>query len=144
MRSLAYPGRRDIGHSWAYLPDLAETIARIAEVERDLAPFDIFHFGGHWIEPGVDICEAVRRVTGQPDLPIRSFPWIAVCVAAPFVTLMRELIEMRYLWQTPLRLNGAKLERTLGQVPHTPLDQAVAATLRTMGAMPPANASTTG
>lgn len=54
---------------------------------------------------------------------------------------MRELIEMRYLWQKPLRLNGAKLERTLGTVPHTPLDEAVAATLRSMGGMPPANTS---
>jgi nucleoside-diphosphate-sugar epimerase len=141
VQSLAYPGKREVGHTWAYLPDLAETIARIAEMERDLAPFEAFHFGGHWIEPGVDICEAVRRVTGRPDLPIRAFPWIAVYAGAPFVTLMRELIEMRYLWQTPLRLDDAKLERLLGKVPHTPLDDAVAATLRSMGAMPPASAS---
>ncbi len=28
VQSITYPGRRDIGHAWAYLPDLAETIAR--------------------------------------------------------------------------------------------------------------------
>lgn len=111
---------------------------RLAEAERDLPPFDVFHFAGHWIEPGVEICEAVRRATRRPDLPIRGFPWFAVYLAAPFVTLMRELIEMRYLWQRPLRLNGAKLERTIGKVPHTPLDEAVAATLRRMGAWPAA------
>src|SRR5258706_15265311 len=89
VRSLVYPGRRNIGPSWAYLPDLAKTVVRLAGIERDLGPFEVFHFGGHWIEPGIEICEAVRRVTGRPDVPIRAFPWIGVYVAAPFVTFMR-------------------------------------------------------
>lgn len=138
VTSLVYPGTRNVGHAWAYLPDLAETAVRLAEGEHDLPPFDVFHFGGHWIEPGIEICEAVRRVTRRPDLPIRRFPWLGVYVAAPFVTFMRELIEMRYLWQRPLRLDGGKLERTLGKVPHTPLDKAVATSLRDIGAWPAA------
>jgi nucleoside-diphosphate-sugar epimerase len=138
VRFVTYPGRRDVGHAWAYLPDLAETIVRLADIERDLEPFDVFHFGGHWVEPGEEICHAVRRVTGRPDLPIRSFPWIGVYAAAPFVTFMRELIEMRYLWQVPLRLDNGKLVRLLGEEPHTSLDEAVAATLVRMGIQPQA------
>jgi nucleoside-diphosphate-sugar epimerase len=134
VRSLSYPGRPNVGHAWAYLPDLARTAARLAEIERDLAPFEVFHFNGHWIEPGIELCHSIRRVTARPNLPIRAFPWILVYLAAPFVTFMRELLEMRYLWQRPLRLDGGKLERTLGTVPHTPLDEAVAATLKSMGA----------
>ncbi len=94
----------------------------------------MFHFGGHWIEPGVEIAAAVRRVTGKPDLAIRRFPWFDVYLAAPFVPLMRELVEMRYLWQVPLRLDNTKLVALIGKEPHTPLDDAVAATLRSMGA----------
>jgi nucleoside-diphosphate-sugar epimerase len=135
VRSLSYPGRPAVGHAWAYLPDLALTAVRLAEIERDLAPFEVLHFNGHWIEPGIELCHAVRRLTSRPDLPIRAFPWVLVYLAAPFVTFMRELLEMRYLWQRPLRLDGAKLERTLGTVPHTPLDEAVAATLESMGAI---------
>ncbi len=133
--AVTYPGRRDVGHQWAYLPDLAETVARLAAIEAELAAFDVFHFGGHWVEPGVEIARAVGRAVGKPDIPVRSFPWILLYVAAPFQTLMRELIEMRYLWQVPLRLDNAKLVARLGSEPHTPLDEAVAKTLREMKAL---------
>ncbi len=48
---------------------------------------------------------------------------------------MRELIEMRYLWQVPLRLDNRKLVKLLGEEPHTPLDDAVAKTLSSMKAL---------
>ena len=47
----------------------------------------------------------------------------------------RELMEMRYLWQQPVRLNNARLVATLGAEPHTPLAPAVRATLGDMGCM---------
>jgi hypothetical protein len=44
---------------------------------------------------------------------------------SPFVTLFRELLEMRYLWQKPIGLDDARLRAFLGDVPATPLDTAV-------------------
>ncbi len=136
IRKVTYPGKPNVGHAWAYLPDLAETVAQLAEIEKDLDAFEVFHFGGYWLDPGVEICASVRRAAENPDLPIRAFPWVLVYVASPFVVFMRELIEMRYLWQRPLRLDNSKLIRRLGTEPHTPLDEAVAATLRSMKAIP--------
>ena len=46
---------------------------------------------------------------------------------------MRELLEMRYLWQVPLRLDNSKLVSLLREEPHTPLDEAVRQTLADMG-----------
>ena len=43
-------------------------------------------------------------MAGQPDLPLRRLPWWALRLVAPVVPLLRELVEMRYLWQQPLRL----------------------------------------
>ena len=77
-------------------------------------------------------------MAGNPELPIRSFPWLLVWLASPFSAFMRELIEMRYLWRLPLRLDNAKLVARLGAEPHTLLDQAVAAVLKGMGALPEA------
>jgi len=133
VRSIAYPGPHTVGHTWAYLPDVAETIAQL--LERDLGAFEVFHFEGHWFERGVQIAEAVRRVVGNPRLPIRSFPWWALYAASPFVAMFREIIEMRYLWREPLRLDNAKLKGFLGSEPHTPIDQAIAATLRGLGCL---------
>ena len=40
-------------------------------------------------------------------------------LGAPFVTFMREALEMRYLWQKPLRLDNSKLVSLIGPEPHT-------------------------
>ena len=140
IRKVTYPAKTQcIGSdAWAqYLPDLAETVAQLAEIEKDLDAFEVFHFGGYWLDPGArDLRVGAPRGRENPDLPIRAFPWVLVYVASPFVVFMRELIEMRYLWQRPLRLDNSKLIRRLGTEPHTPLDEAVAATLRSMKAIP--------
>jgi nucleoside-diphosphate-sugar epimerase len=54
---------------------------------------------------------------------------------APFMVVMRELLEMRYLWRTPLRMSNARLVAELGAEPHTPIDEAVRATLGAMGCL---------
>ena len=119
LQSIVYPGDFRAGHAWAYLPDLAETVARLANIEKSLPAFDRFHFGGHWLEHGVQFAEAIRHVSGNPQLPIRKLPWIVFYLGAPFVTFLREALEMRYLWRTPLRLDNTKLVAAIGAEPHT-------------------------
>jgi nucleoside-diphosphate-sugar epimerase len=41
--------------------------------------------------------------------------------------------EMRYLWREPIRMDNARLISALGQEPHTPLDEALEATLFGLG-----------
>jgi nucleoside-diphosphate-sugar epimerase len=52
---------------------------------------------------------------------------------SPFSETMREMREMRYLWQQPMRMDNAKLVQALGAEPHTPWDEAVGTTLRSLG-----------
>lgn len=139
VRSVSYPGNRDLRHAWAYLPDVGETIARLLEREGELAVFERFHFGGHWVD-GNAMADAIRRAAGHPNLPVRAFPWWLATLAAPFVTLFRELREMRYLWQLPLQLDNRKLVGLLGVEPHTELGQAVGATLHGLRCLPSAAA----
>jgi nucleoside-diphosphate-sugar epimerase len=129
VRSILYPGRPDAGHAWAYLPDVAATIAQLLNREAELADFDVFHFGGHWFEPGIEIAHAIQRVVGDPHPAIRRFPWVLAFAASPLVTVFREMLEPCYLWQRPVRLDNTKLIRFLGAEPHTPIDAAVRATL---------------
>lgn len=133
LRSVTYPGEREVGHAWAYLPDLAVTIAELVQRERELQPFDVFHFAGHWCERGVDIADGTRRAAGVPNAPIRRFPWLAIYALAPFVETFREMLEMRYLWREPVRLDNRKLVAFLGQEPHTPLETALCRTLAGLG-----------
>lgn len=137
LTSVTYPGKRNVGHAWAYLPDFAETIARLADREDELAAFERFHFRGHYFERGVAIAERTGVVAGGArGLPIRSFPWAALLALSPFVPLFREMAEMRYLWTRDLELDNAKLVAFLGAEPHTPTDEALRATLVGLKCLP--------
>jgi nucleoside-diphosphate-sugar epimerase len=129
------PGKGDVGHAFAYMPDLAETLARLVDAEDRLARFEVFHFRGHYLDRIDELGAAMRRASGRPDLPVRSFPWIVVQLASPFNETFRELLEMRYLWENPIGLDNAKLVRFLGEEPHTPFDRALKATLVDMGCL---------
>jgi nucleoside-diphosphate-sugar epimerase len=136
VSSILYPGRPDVGHAWAYLPDVAATIVKFLEREGDLAEFDVFHFGGHWFEAGIEMAHTIQRVVGEPKPRIGRFPWALVYGLSPFVTVFREMLELRYLWQRPVRLDNAKLVAFLGTEPHTPIDGAVRSTLEGLGCLP--------
>ncbi len=135
LRSVAYPGSHKVGHAWAFLPDLAETIARLVDRETDLAVFDTFHFGGHWFNEGVEMARATARVAGISEARVKGMPWFAIYLLAPFSETFREMLEMRYLWKKPLQLDNRKLVAFLGQEPHTPLDRALRVTLTGLGCL---------
>jgi nucleoside-diphosphate-sugar epimerase len=70
VRSVYAPGAVDVGHAFAYLPDMAEVLARLLDREAELADFERFHFAGHWLARGDDMAGAIRRVTGlRGDVP---------------------------------------------------------------------------
>lgn len=135
LRSITFPGGGDIGHAWAYLPDLALTITQLATLESSLPNFETYHFGGHWLCRGDLMTDAIRRVAEKPTLPIRHVPWPLLYLASPFVGVLREMLEMRYLWQQPIKLDNTKLLSVLGIEAHTELDAAVKASLLALGCL---------
>ncbi|MGN6776460.1 SDR family oxidoreductase [Rhizobium sp.] len=134
ITSMTYPGKRGVGHQWAYLPDVAETMIRLIEKVDQLPDFAAYHMRGHWDGDGRQMIEAVHRVLGH-KVKVKSFPWWVVPLAAPFVTLMRELREMSYLWDVPLQMRNDRLVSVLGEEPHTPIDEAVRASLVSIGCL---------
>jgi nucleoside-diphosphate-sugar epimerase len=135
IKSVTYPGLHDKGHAWAYLPDLAETFRRLVEEEGRLAQNDLFHFRGHFFERGVDMATAIARVAGDETMKVKKMPWGVIRLASPFVRMLRELLEMRYLWQETVELDNTKLIDFLGEEPHTPLDEALTQSLEGMGSL---------
>ena len=136
VRGVYAPGPATVGHAFAYLPDLAETLARLLDREGELSAFETFHFAGHWLARGDDMAAAIRRVTGDASIPIKPFPYALIYALSPFVEMFRELLEMRYLWEKPIGLNDGKLRAFLGEVPSTPYDAAIRETLADMGCLP--------
>lgn len=136
--AIANPGLAGAGHQWAYLPDVAATMVALLARRTSLAPFARFHFEGYWDEDGEGMARAIRQVAAKHGIQARitRFPWWLVRLMAPFHTTMRELLEMRYLWREPLRLDNARLLAVLGAEPRTPLLESVEQTLLGQGCLP--------
>lgn len=129
LRAIARPGDTGVGHAWAYLPDAAEAFARLLDRAEALPRFARFHFAGTWDADGRAMPRAIRTALAR-DVPERGIPWRLLRLAGLFSEKPRELVKMRHIWRTPIRLDNAALVAFLGEEPHTPLDEAVAATLR--------------
>ena len=132
VKRVSYPGDYGLGHSWAYLPDVGDAMARLLDREADLGAFECFHFGGYWLD-GHAMLDAIRRATGNPRIKARRFPWWLARLASPFNETMRELCKMHYLWRDRVQLDDAKLKAFLGGELYTPFEQAVRAALEGAG-----------
>jgi nucleoside-diphosphate-sugar epimerase len=132
LRAMFYPGKKGIGHQWAYVPDVAQTMVRLVEQEQQLPAFATYHMLGHWDADGTRMIDAIKRSLGRPELKVRPFPWWALPVVSPFSETFREMREMRYLWKEPICMENASLKSVLGDEPHTPWDEAVKVTLTSL------------
>lgn len=128
---VTYPGPLELMHEWAYLPDLAASMVRLAEVREGLPPFATFGFPGHGVSGRAFVAAMVKAM--RRDLKVRPMTWWLVHLLRPFLPLCRELSEMAYLWKVPHRIDGRKLEAAIGRVPNTPLEQAIVRSLRDLG-----------
>lgn len=130
---IRYPGRPGVGHAWAYLPDAAEAIVRLLGSDRDLGAFARFHFAGTWDPDGRLMTGAVQAAFAPRRIRVAGLPWGLLRLAGLAMETPRELCEMRYLWEEPVRLDNTRLVARLGEEPHTPLEAAVRATLNGLG-----------
>jgi nucleoside-diphosphate-sugar epimerase len=113
-------GQPDIAHAWAWLPDLAQTFVRVAEVQAALPAFETLHHTGLTLT-GAQLQAAVEAALGQP-LRNAQFPWWLMQLASPVAAMPRALLQMRYLWQRPHQLVSHKLPALIGPEPSTPVD----------------------
>ncbi len=133
---MGYAGPLGIGTAWAYVPDLAQSFVQVAQQRAQLAAFEVLHFAGYQLRRE-DWQQAMRQallqlgwLQPQQAMKVQEMPWPLIRALAWAVPAWREIAEMRYLWLTPHALDGSKLTRLIGTVPHTPIDQAVPQALR--------------
>ncbi len=138
LTKILNPARQGAGHTWSYLPDVARAMVELLEGRDSLDAFARFHLRGHRDVDGRQMVESIQRVvfkhTGKMP-KVHAFPWGLLTLASPFNTTFRELREMRYLWQESAFMDHAALVEQLGREPHTPMDEAVEATLIGLGTL---------
>lgn len=118
-----YPGRADIAHAWAYLPDLTRAAVQLAEMGEALPRFAEVNFPGYTMS-GEAMAEALSQICGRP-VRLRAMNWLGLRLLAPFWKMARCLLEMRYLWNTPHALSGAPFDTYLPDFAETPVQEAL-------------------
>lgn len=119
-------GDPDAPRSWAYLPDVAATLATLGTDERAL--------GRAWHVPSApprsqrqalaDLATAMSR----PPVPVSSVPWPVLAALGPAVPVMREIAAVRHQFDQEYVIDASDTTATFGLTP-TPWDDVVRATV---------------
>jgi len=122
-------GNLEASHQWAFVPDLARAALEFLDIKDGLAAYEVFNFGGYVVSTEREFLEQVAQQAGHAGLAIRVLPWSALKLAAMFDATVRELMELRYLFDQSVILDGSKLNRTLPDFKETPIAEAIRLTL---------------
>ncbi|SFN91132.1 dTDP-4-dehydrorhamnose reductase [Roseovarius lutimaris] len=120
---ISYPGPVDVPHAWAYLPDLACAAVALAEKRSELGQFEDLAFDGYTLTAN-QMAAILSDITRRP-VQARPMSWLPIQAARPFWPEARYLLEMRYLWQVPHRLDCTRLAALCPQLPVTPPEEAL-------------------
>lgn len=117
-------GDIDQPHSLAYVPDVARALTVIAGAEDATGILHVPHAAPRTLR------EVTARVCELAGVPVRvqAIPVWMLRALAPFNPLMRELNDIRFIWDRPYVVDDAKFRRRFGIEP-TPLDVGLRATL---------------
>jgi nucleoside-diphosphate-sugar epimerase len=126
-------GPIDRPHEWVYVPDLASVIADL--FERPSAFGTAYNIAGPGTLTSLEFARRLFAAAGRPVRYREAGPLLlrAMGIVNP---LMRELVEMAYLQQTPVLLDDAKLHGVLGTIRKTPYDDGIRATVAAAGLLP--------
>jgi nucleoside-diphosphate-sugar epimerase len=116
---LTAAGDKDVVTTYCYLPDWAQAAVGLAQKRAELARFEDVPFPGHAFSIA-QLHATLEQELGR-SIRLTAFPWWIMRLASPVWELARELVEMRYLWDTSHTLSGAKLARLLPEFRPTDL-----------------------
>lgn len=120
---LDYPGRPDIPHAWAFLPDMARATVALVEGRADLPRFAEVPFPGYTLT-GEELAQGLAEALGH-RLRLRRMSWLPLHLARPFWPMARGLLEMRYLWNMPHGIDGSRFGDMLPEFRPTAVQEAL-------------------
>ncbi|MGF1466714.1 MAG: NAD-dependent epimerase/dehydratase family protein [Sandaracinaceae bacterium] len=130
-------GDPDMPHSYSYTPDVARGLAVLGT--REGSTGRVWHLPVAAQLSTRELVERFAEAAGQPA-KIRTLPTWLLRALGLFSPLMREVSEMAYQWEVPYLASDEAFRTTFGVDP-TPLDEAIAATLRSHGLLAEAEAA---
>jgi nucleoside-diphosphate-sugar epimerase len=122
-------GRLEVVHERIFLPDLARAALDLLALGDRLAAYEVVNVTpGERLTQG-DYYALVARAAGHPGLKVRLMPWALVRLIGLFDPVVREFLELAYLYDTTVLLDGANLKRLLPDFRFTATEEAIRLTL---------------
>jgi nucleoside-diphosphate-sugar epimerase len=124
-------GPVDTPHEFIFVPDLAETLAALSE--KTEAYGQAWNVAGPGLITTRQFADLVFAAVHQKTR-IRAAGKFVLRALGLFNPLMREVVEMHYLWTTPVKLDDTRLRKLLPNLKKTPYAEGIEATIKAMKA----------
>jgi nucleoside-diphosphate-sugar epimerase len=124
-------GPLDVAHEYVYVPDVAPVIADL--FARPAAFGRTYNFGGAGTITTREFVDAAQRAGGR-RIKLLAANKTLLRLLGTFNPLMREMVEMYYLFTDPVVLDDTLLRSILPELRKTPYDAGIIATVKTLRA----------
>lgn len=124
-----YVGDQKIGREFIYTPDGAKAIINLALEEK--AYGQNWNIPGFGVVTGEELITMIRDIT-RYDKGVSTVSKNMIRFLGLFNSGMREVVEMFYLNEEPVILNGEKYEKLIGELPRTPYREGLEQTIAHM------------
>lgn len=115
-------GDPDLPHEFVFMPDAARVIAEL--LGRPECFGRRWNFAGPGAVTGRQFAQWAARETGCEPRVVRTGRWMLI-LAGLFSPLLRQLVELQYLGETPVLLDDTALCSALGGLHKTPYEEGV-------------------
>jgi nucleoside-diphosphate-sugar epimerase len=113
-------------HEWIYVPDLAPVLADLFALDHGYGT--AYNVAGAGVLTERQFIGKLFAAANRP-VKVREAGTMLLRVLGLFNPMMRELVEMSYLYETPVLLDDAKLNALLGGLRKTSYDDGIRATV---------------
>jgi nucleoside-diphosphate-sugar epimerase len=124
-------GPVDTPHEFIFVPDLAETLVALSE--KPEAYGHAWNVAGPALITTREFANLVFAAVHQKPR-IRAAGKFVLRVMGLFNPFMREVLEMHYLWTTPVKLDDTRLRKLLPNLKKTPYAEGIEATIKAVKA----------
>jgi nucleoside-diphosphate-sugar epimerase len=121
---LVYPGPMECPHAWAFLPDFARAMVALAQRRDSLPMVSSIGFPGFTFT-GAELAHALAQL-GDQTIKVAAMQWGMVRIGSWFSPDLRGVLQMRYLWHRPHRIDGTQFQSLVPAFAATPLLGALA------------------
>jgi nucleoside-diphosphate-sugar epimerase len=122
-----FVGKQTVAREYIYTPDGAEAIVELAM--RDDAYYQNWNIPGVYVITGKEIIKIVRDIA-EYNKPVTTITKGMLWFVGLFDKQMQEALEMFYLNENPVVLNGEKYHSRIGNLPQTSYRQGLKDTLK--------------